>query len=375
MDEFFNPVGGGHPDRRPPDAGSSPDGDALGEIAELLGQARRPVLVLGTDVWADGAEGAALRLVEEAGLPAITNGMGRGVVPGGHPLLVTKARVGPGSADLVVVGAPARLPLGYGVWRQGRRHPGSRRAPRRLAGTGLHPRRPSRPASGTSRRPRRAARGGFGLPPARLGRLGDELQDTVGGGRPRRGPAGAEADPVHPADLRRAGPPAGRRRRRDRRRRRLRVLRRQVRRAKRPGGWLDPARSAASAPGWRGDRRPDGRPSAEIVLLLGDGAAGMSLMDVDTLVRHGLPVVMVSATLRVGAGEGPDAVPVRLRRRRRAGAQTRYDEVARAGGGEETVSGPGTSVRRSTGRSRPGALLVNVITDVEAAYPRATFGI
>ena len=29
------------------------------------------------------------------------------------------------------------------------------------------------------------------------------------------------------------------------------------------------------------------------MLLLGDGAAGFSLMDVDTLVRHNLPVVMV----------------------------------------------------------------------------------
>ena len=30
-----------------------------------------------------------------------------------------------------------------------------------------------------------------------------------------------------------------------------------------------------------------------MTLLLGDGAAGFSLMDVDTLVRHNLPVVMV----------------------------------------------------------------------------------
>ncbi len=35
------------------------------------------------------------------------------------------------------------------------------------------------------------------------------------------------------------------------------------------------------------------RPSAQVVLMLGDGAAGMSLMDVDTLARHQLPVVIV----------------------------------------------------------------------------------
>ena len=47
----------------------------------VLAEARRPVLVLGTDVWADRAEEAALRLVDRLGVPALTNGMGRGVVP------------------------------------------------------------------------------------------------------------------------------------------------------------------------------------------------------------------------------------------------------------------------------------------------------
>ena len=76
------------------------------------------MLILGTDVWADGAEHAALDLVENAGLPAITNGMGRGVIPGGHPLLVTKARgQALNGADLVVVvGTPLDFRLGYGVF-------------------------------------------------------------------------------------------------------------------------------------------------------------------------------------------------------------------------------------------------------------------
>ena len=91
MDEFFNSSSATRPilgER----LRAEPDGDAIADIAELLGQAQRPVLIMGTDVWADGAEEAALRLVEEAGIPSITNGMGRGVIPGGHPLLVTKAR-------------------------------------------------------------------------------------------------------------------------------------------------------------------------------------------------------------------------------------------------------------------------------------------
>src|SRR5436190_36283 len=117
MDEFFNVADAETPTVEARHR-TSPDGEAIGEVAELLGQCERPVLVLGTDVWADGAEDAALRLVEEAGIPAITNGMGRGVVPGGHPLLVTKARgAGLGGADLVVVvGTPLDFRLGYGVF-------------------------------------------------------------------------------------------------------------------------------------------------------------------------------------------------------------------------------------------------------------------
>ena len=76
------------------------------------------MLVIGSDVWSDGAEEAALRLAETAGLPVITNGMGRGILPAGHPLLVTRARsVAFGQADLVVVvGAPLDFRLGYGVF-------------------------------------------------------------------------------------------------------------------------------------------------------------------------------------------------------------------------------------------------------------------
>jgi acetolactate synthase-1/2/3 large subunit len=57
--------------------------------------------------------------------------------------------------------------------------------------------------------------------------------------------------------------------------------------------------------------------------------------------------------------------------------RTAYDEVVRAlGGGGETVTDPrqiGGALDRAFDSGVP--YLVNVITDVEAAYPRATFGI
>ena len=117
MDEFFNSSTG------PAAAGTAaprlePDGDDLAAVATALAAATRPLLVLGTDVWADRAEEAALRFVEALGIPTITNGMGRGIVPGGHPLLVTKARgAAINGADLVVVvGTPLDFRLGYGVF-------------------------------------------------------------------------------------------------------------------------------------------------------------------------------------------------------------------------------------------------------------------
>jgi acetolactate synthase-1/2/3 large subunit len=116
MDEFFNSSTG--------QAGSGegtriePDTDAIEKVARLLAQAQRPVLILGTDVWADHAEAAALRFVEDLGIPTLTNGMGRGVIPGGHRSLVTKARgAALSGADLVVVvGTPLDFRLGYGVF-------------------------------------------------------------------------------------------------------------------------------------------------------------------------------------------------------------------------------------------------------------------
>ena len=117
MDTFFESSSVERPSRTTT-RGAEPDPDALAEIGRLLAEARHPVIVLGSDVWADGAEEAALRLVEGAGLPAIANGMGRGIVPGGHPMLVTKARsMALGKADLVIVaGTPLDFRLSYGVF-------------------------------------------------------------------------------------------------------------------------------------------------------------------------------------------------------------------------------------------------------------------
>ncbi|MDX6371442.1 MAG: hypothetical protein QOD98_430, partial [Nocardioidaceae bacterium] len=148
---------------------------------------------------------------------------------------------------------------------------------------------------------------------------------------------------------------------------------------KRPGGWLDPGPYGClgAGPGAAIAARL-ARPSSQVVLLLGDGAAGFSLMDVDTMVRHNLPVVMVMGNNSAWALEkGPMQMLYGYDVIADLAPRTPYDQVVQAlGGGGETVTDPkeiGPAIDRAFDSGVP--YLVNVITDVEAGYPRATFGI
>ncbi len=393
MDEFFNSASTVRPvvgERRR----AEPDGDLLAEVAQLLAHAQRPVLVLGTDVWADGAEEAALRLVEEAGIPTITNGMGRGVIPGGHPLLVTKARgAALGGADLVVVaGTPLDFRLGYGVFggpREDGNTNGEGTAPARVVHLADSPGQVSQhamlaaQASGDLTLVLDGVRDAL----AGLTRRPDwsswvaTLQDTARAAAARDADLlSATADPIHPARIYGELVPrlaedaivigdggdfvsfAGK-----------------FVEPKRPGGWLDPGPYGCLGAGvGAAIAARVTRPSAQVVLLWGDGAAGMSLMDVDTLVRHNLPVVMICGNNSAwGLEKGPMQMLYGYDVAADLAPQTRYDDVVRAlGGGGETVTDPreiGPAIDRAFASGVP--YLVNVITDVDAAYPRNTFGI
>jgi acetolactate synthase I/II/III large subunit len=385
MDQFFDKTAGERPEvtDRPP---LEPDADALATVAALLGEAGRPLLVLGTDVWADGAEEAALRFVEQTGIPVVTNGMGRGVVPGGHPLLVTKARSKAfGTSDLVVVvGTPLDFRLGYGVFG------GKDGAPQaRVVHLADSPGQVSTHAelAGSASGDLTAVIDGVQAALERRPRKPDwsawagELRDAVAAAVDRDAALlRSEADPIHPARIYGELVPrladdsvvigdggdfvsfAGK-----------------LVEPKRPGGWLDPGPFGCLGAGLGSAIAARlTRPSAQVVLLLGDGAAGMSLMDVDTLVRHDLPVVMICGN---NSAWGLEKQPMQMLYGYDVAAdlapQTRYDEVVRAlGGGGETVTDPaqiGPALDRAFAAGTP--YLVNVITDVDAAYPRATFGV
>ncbi len=384
MDEFFNQGSGSVPSVSP-SRGADPDPDAVDKVAALLAAAERPVLILGTDIWADGAEQVALELVESAGLPVITNGMGRGVVPGGHPQLVTKARgQALGGADLVVVaGTPLDFRLGYGLFggKDGA-------TPARVvhladsAGQVAQHAELAASASGDLTTLLTDIRDALDKRGTRdwSGWVG-ELQQGVRAAADRDADLlRAEADPIHPARIYGELVPrladdsvvigdggdfvsfAGK-----------------YVEPKRPGGWLDPGPYGCLGAGLGSAIAARiARPSSPVVLLLGDGAAGFSLMDVDTLVRHDLPVVMVMGNNSAwGLEKGPMQMLYGYDVIADLAHRTRYDEVVKAlGGAGETVTDPkeiGPALDRAFASGAP--YLVNVITDVDATYPRNTFGI
>jgi acetolactate synthase I/II/III large subunit len=385
MDQFFDKASVERPQVRGRQR-SEPDPDALAQVGALLAVAHRPVLVLGTDVWADGAEEAALRFVEATGIPVVTNGMGRGVVPGGHPQLVSKARgKALGTSDLViVVGTPLDFRLGYGVFG------GKDGAPNAKV---VHLADSPGQVSGHAELAASAA-GDLtlvidGVQTALEQQLRKpdwsgwvaELQAAVAAAVERDNALlRSEADPIHPARIYGELVPrladdavvigdggdfvsfAGK-----------------YVEPKRPGGWLDPGPYGCLGAGLGSAIAARlARPSSQVVLLLGDGAAGMSLMDVDTLVRHGLPVVMVCGN---NSAWGLEKQPMQMLYGYDVAAdlapQTRYDEVVKAlGGGGEMVTDPtqiGAALDRAFAAGTP--YLVNVITDVNAPYPRNTFGV
>jgi acetolactate synthase-1/2/3 large subunit len=143
-----------------------------------------------------------------------------------------------------------------------------------------------------------------------------------------------------------------------------------------PGCWLDsgPYGCLGTGMGYASAARI-AHPDRQVVALLGDGAAGFSLMDVDTLVRHRLPVVMVVGNNGIW---GLEKHPMRMLYGYDVAADLqpgcRYDEVVTAlGGAGETVTDPdevGPALDRAFASGAP--YLVNVLTDPADAYPRTS---
>lgn len=368
------------------------DPELVGDIdraAALLAEASRPVLVIGSDVWAGDAIDAARAFVAQTQIPTIANGMGRGILSPSDPLLVTRARSTAFSgADLVIVaGAPLDFRLGYGTFGSG---DGAAPTPvihlvdatSQIAHHAAH----ALPIAGdlsTALTALLAEAQGCGLEPGTWARTSGWCTDLAATAAAAWSKdeeiLTSDASPIHPARI-------------------YGELRTRMSaddvvigdggdfvsfagrfiEPGKPGCWLDPGPFGClgTGPGYAlGTHvaRPDSHPW----LLLGDGAAGFSLMDVESLVRHGVPVTMVVGN---NSGWGLERHPMRFLYGYDVVADLPaigYDDVVRAlGGAGETVTQAqdiGPALDRA--RDYAGPYLVNVVTDPEVAYPRSTTGI
>jgi acetolactate synthase-1/2/3 large subunit len=359
---------------RPPGVlGADPDPDGVATLARMVGDAERPAFVVGSDVYWARAEDALAGAVEHLQVPCVFNGMGRGMLPAGHALALMRVRAAlKQRADLVVVlGTPLDFRLGFGRFgdatvvhvvdaaSQRAAHIDVTTVVGRLDAvlTGL--------ADGPA-------------PPAGRAEWIAELRAVDDAGAAADGDLlAAGSDPIKPS---RVYGELGKRLAED-----AVVIcdggdfasyAGRFVEVHQPGGWLDtgPYGCLGNGLGYSIAARVV-RPSAQVALLLGDGAAGFSLIDVDTLVRHRLPVVMIVGNNGIwGLEKHPMRAIYGWDMACDLQPETRYDDVVRAlGGAGETVRHPdevGPALDRAFASGVP--YLVNVLTDPADVYPRTS---
>jgi acetolactate synthase-1/2/3 large subunit len=356
-----------------PDA-PAPDPDDIAEAARLIAEAERPALIAGGDIYWAEAWDDLRAAVEALRVPVFSNGLGRGCLAADHELSFSRTRgLLKSDADVVVVvGTPLDFRLSFGRF-------GSARV--------IHV---------VDDPDQRSAHAEVAVAPA--GDLRSILRGLASHGGERRdhGPwierlraaeevarsedadlLAADATPIKPARVHGE-------------------LRRRLDRdavvicdggdfvsyagrfvdSYQPGCWLDPGPYGCLGTGMGyAIAARVARPDTQVVVVLGDGAAGFSLMDVDTLVRHRLPVVMVVGNNGIW---GLEKHPMRMLYGYDAAADLqpgcRYDEVVRVlGGAGEVVERPediGPALDRAFAADVP--YLVNVLTDPDDAYPRSS---
>ncbi len=351
-----------------------PDPDEVARVATLIAGARRPVIIAGSDVYGGDAVAALREAAEALRVPVFTNGMGRGALPASHPLAFAKARrVALSGADLVVViGTPLDFRLGFGDF-------GDAQVVHIVDA-------PSQKATHVT--PVAAPAGDLRLTLTALADFRGDREDhadwvTILRAAEDKAKArdaeamSADTDPIKPArvygELKRVLAPdavtigdggdfvsyAGR------------YLEPTV-----PGTWLDPGPYGCLGTGMGyaiGARVT--YPDRQICVLMGDGAAGFSLMDVESLVRQELPVVIVVGNNGVwGLEKHPMNAMYGYDVAADLQPELRYDDVVRAlGGAGETVRRAGDlepALNRAFASGVP--YLVNVLTDPTDAYPRSS---
>ncbi|MGH9115602.1 MAG: acetolactate synthase [Acidimicrobiales bacterium] len=359
-----------------PARGVAPDGGLVAAAAALIAGCERPAFIAGTDVYWAGAWGELRAAAENLRVPCFANGMGRGCLPPRHELSFSRTRGKLRTeADVVVVaGTPLDFRLGFGKF-------GSARVVHLVDAPAGAAEGPAGAAPLTVAGDLATVLRGFANWQGRrhdheqwISHLRSSEAGALGAERPL---LEAASDPIKPTRVfgelsRRLEPDAvvvcdggdfasyaGK-----------------LLEPGEPGCWLDtgPYGCLGNGPGYAIGARV-ARPGSQVVALLGDGAAGFSLMDVDTMVRHGLTAVLVVGNNGMW---GLEKHPMRAVYGWDVACDlqpgTRYDLVASAlGGAGETVTDPaqvGPALDRAFASGVP--YLVNVITDPSDVYPRTS---
>ncbi len=272
-----------------------PSGASIAQAAKKLSQAERPLLLVGSQALLDAAHAAPIaNAVEKLGIPVYLSGMARGLLGRRHALLMRhKRREALREADLVVLaGVPCDFRLDYG------RH--IRRS------TFLISANRSRADLNKNRRPHLGIRGDAGIflqrlaeqfhPSERWQAWREQLrQRDQAREREIREQAAVTKDLVNPLQL-------------------CREIEKRIAddsiivadggdfvatasyimSPRGPLTWLDPGvfGTLGVGAGFALGAKLC-RPDAEVWIIYGDGAAGYSLAEIDTFVRHQIPVIAV----------------------------------------------------------------------------------
>jgi acetolactate synthase I/II/III large subunit len=371
--DVFGPAAGDLPDGQGVPEDRTPEPDAIARLAALVANAERPGFLIGSDAYWDGAWREIEAAAEALGVPCFFNGLGRGLLPADHPLAFLRTRSAlKQRADLVVViGTPLDFRVGFGRFGDAR----VAHVVDAVSRTAGHVEVPTVVGNIAATVRGLAEHSGDRVDhSAWIAELRDAERAQAAEDAPL---LAAGDDPIKPSRV-------------------YGELRKRLARdavvicdggdfasyagkyveVHQPGSWLDtgPYGCLGNGLGYAIAARVV-RPDAQVVVLLGDGAAGFSLMDVDTLVRHKLPVVMVVGNNGMwGLEKHPmqfiygwdvacDLQP-----------ETRYDEVVRSlGGAGEIVKRPddiGPALDRAFASGVP--YLVNVMTDPGDVYPRTS---
>jgi acetolactate synthase I/II/III large subunit len=355
--------------------------DALARAARRLAEARSPVIVAGTDVCSPGPSTSFARWSR----PALSPRSPTGWVAGRCPPITSWPTPGPArprsrSADLVlVIGTPLDFRLGFGAFGEAEVV--------HVVETPDQVDQHAMPAEGlTGHLPRRAAGPGRGRWGAhRRARPGASRPGRIASARwsPPSGPSrrtllASDADQIHPAASTASSVACS-------------IVTRwssvtgatssptpaSTSTPTRPGRGWTPAPTGAWAPVW-GTRWPRGwlTPTVRSSPCSATAQPASGLMDVETLVRQQLPVVMIVGNNGIWALEKYPMQQIYDGWDVAADLQPAlaYDQVVTAlGGAGETVSAPGElagALDRAFAAGVP--YLINVLTDPGVAYPRST---